>query len=207
MLSKVPAFIWMTAGLAVLFIVAAVIDSTPPEDPTEEPASVRLTPFESDFMLVDHRGVAVRSRELAGAPTLVFFGFTYCPDICPTTLYDLSTLLDELGDDANRLQVLFITVDPERDTVDNMETYLSLFHPAIRGLTGPQDQIDAAARAFFAHHEKTPVEGGDYLMTHNASVYLIGADGAFRETLADDDSEPAKLEKIRRLLVEADTLS
>lgn len=207
MLSKVPSFIWMTAGVVVLFIAAVVIDSAPPEEPTAEPASVRFMPFETDFTLVDDRGAAVRSQELAGKPTLVFFGFTYCPDICPTTLYDLSLLLDELGDDATRLQALFITVDPDRDTVDNMATYLSLFHPAIRGLTGSQHQIDAAARAFFAHHEKMPVEDGDYLMTHNASVYLIGADGAFRGTLGAGDSKAAKLQKIRRLLSGADTLS
>ncbi len=208
-MQNVPLFAWMTAGLVVLYVIAAAVDAGPPEVPDAQPEAVSTSfaPFESDFTLVDHNGTTVNSKTLTGKPTLVFFGFTYCPDICPTTLYDLSTLLDTLGDEAEHLQAMFISVDPERDTVEDIETYLSVFHPSIRGLTGEQDQIDKAVNAFFAYSEKAPLEDGDYLMNHNASVYLIGANGVFLETFAASETEEAKLQKIRRLLSGAGAVS
>jgi protein SCO1/2 len=116
---------------------------------------------------------------MRGKPFLVFFGFTHCPDICPTTLFDISQLLHQLGPDADRTGALFITVDPERDTPAVMKDYLSNFDPHLRGLTGDQASIDAATKAYRVYARKVPLENGDYTMDHTAVVYLMDKDGRF----------------------------
>lgn len=131
------------------------------------------------FQLVDQDGKAVTEKDYAGAPFLVFFGFTHCPDVCPTTLFDMSQAFEALGPDARRIAGLFITVDPERDTPEVMKSYLGSFHPSIRGLTGSPDQVAAAIKAYRAYAKKVPTQGGDYTMDHTAVVYLMGKDGVF----------------------------
>ncbi|WP_029354342.1 SCO family protein [Bosea sp. 117] len=131
------------------------------------------------FQLVDQDGHAVTQDSFSGGPFLVFFGFTHCPDICPTTLFDMSQMLDALGPDARKVAGLFVTVDPERDTPEVMKSYISSFHPAIRGLTGSPEQVAAALKAYRVYARKVPTQGGDYTMDHTAVVYLMGRDGAF----------------------------
>ena len=132
-----------------------------------------------EFDLTDHEGRPVGPDTLVGSPSMVFFGFTYCPDVCPTTLADISGWLDALGRDAEQLNVVFITVDPERDNVDAMAEYVGYFHPAIRGWTGPEEQIALAVEGFRATYEKVPTDSGDYTMNHTASVFLFDAEGRF----------------------------
>jgi cytochrome oxidase Cu insertion factor (SCO1/SenC/PrrC family) len=110
--------------------------------------------IESEFSLVDHTGKAVTDEDFAGKWQLVFFGFTYCPDVCPTTLNDVSVVLEELGDDAEQVQPLFISVDPERDTPKVMADYVANFDPRIVGLTGSPEQVEAAAQAFRVYYAK-----------------------------------------------------
>lgn len=130
------------------------------------------------FALVDQNGRTVTERDMAGRPYLVFFGFTHCPDVCPTTLFQLSELLKALGPRADDLRVLFISVDPERDTPASLKEYLSGFDPRITGLTGDQAAVDAAVRTFRAFARKVPTKDGDYTMEHSAYVYLM--DGTHR---------------------------
>ncbi len=131
------------------------------------------------FHLEDQNGKVVSDADMKGKPFLVFFGFTHCPDICPTTLFDMSQLMQALGPDANRTGALFITVDPERDTPAVMKDYLSNFDPHLRGLTGDQASISAATRAYRVYAKKVPLENGDYTMDHTAVVYLMDKDGRF----------------------------
>jgi protein SCO1 len=131
------------------------------------------------FHLEDQNGKAVSDADMKGKPFLVFFGFTHCPDICPTTLFDMSQLMQALGPDADRTGALFITVDPERDTPAVMKDYLSNFDPHLRGLTGDQASISAATRAYRVYAKKVPLENGDYTMDHTAVVYLMDKDGRF----------------------------
>ena len=116
---------------------------------------------------------------MKGRPFLVFFGFTHCPDICPTTLFDMSQMLHTLGPDAGRIGVLFITVDPERDTPAVLKDYLSNFDPHLRGLTGDPAAVNAALKAFRVYAKKVPLEGSDYTMDHTAVVYLMDKNGRF----------------------------
>lgn len=163
----------------------------------------RPLPFSAmDFRLTDHEGNEVGPQSLVGRPAMVFFGFTYCPDVCPTTLSDISGWLDELGEDAERLNVIFITVDPERDTEEAMAEYVSYFHPAIRGWTGPEEQIARAAEGFRATYEKVTTEGDDYTMNHTASVFLFDAEGQFATMIDNHEPREFAVPKIQRALQE-----
>ena len=139
------------------------------------------------FQLMNQDGQAVDQTLLNGKWTLVFFGFTYCPDYCPTTLGMLEATKAALGDRADDVQIVFISVDPERDTPQALKDYLSSdgFPEGVIGLTGSPEQVKAAADAYRAYYEKVG-EGEDYTMNHSLAVYLIGPDGQFRTTVAEE---------------------
>ena len=130
------------------------------------------------FELVDQDGKAVTDRDLKGKPTLVFFGFANCPDVCPTTLFEMSEILRALGPDAEKANALFVTVDPERDTPSVMKDYLSSFDPHLRGLTGDPAAVTAMTKAYRVYVKKVP-QGDSYTVDHTAIVYLMGKDGRF----------------------------
>src|SRR5712691_9672112 len=131
------------------------------------------------FRLVDQDGRPVSDQDLKGHPFLVFFGFTHCPDVCPTTLFEISEVLRNLGPDADHTAALFVSVDPERDTPEAMRDYLASFDPHIRGLTGDATALAAVAKAYRVYYKKVPLEGGDYTMDHTAIVYLMDKEGRF----------------------------
>jgi len=162
------------------------------------PLSLSLSAME--FRLTDHEGNAVGPETLAGRASMVFFGFTYCPDICPTTLSDISGWLDAMGEDAAAIDVVFITVDPARDTVEAMAEYVGNFHSAIRGWTGAPDEIAQAAEGFRATFEKVPTDGGGYTMNHTASVFLFDAGGRFASTIDYHEPREFAVPKIRRAM-------
>lgn len=153
-----------------------------------------------DFRLTDHEGNSVGPKSLIGRPTMVFFGFTYCPDVCPTTLSDISGWLDELGPDGDEWNVVLITVDPARDTVRAMADYLGYFHPAIRGWTGPEPQIARAAAGFRATYERVPTENGDYTMNHTSGVFLFDAEGLFVTMIDYHEPREFAIPKISRAM-------
>jgi protein SCO1/2 len=131
------------------------------------------------FNLIDQNGKPVTDQDLKGRPALVFFGYTHCPDVCPTTLFDISELMRALGPDAGRAAALFITVDPERDTAPVMKDYLSSFDPHLRAGTGDPKAIEAAEKAYRVYAKKVPGEKGDYSMDHTALIYLMDKQGRF----------------------------
>jgi protein SCO1/2 len=131
------------------------------------------------FQLEDQNGKPVSDQDMKGRPFLVFFGFTHCPDICPTTLFEMSEVMKALGTDADRTGALFITVDPERDTPAALKDYLSNFDPHVHGLTGDPTAIDAALKAYRVYAKKVPLKDGDYTMDHTAVVYLMDRSGRF----------------------------
>ena len=187
--------------------LALVIGWWQVDGPGAEPSIGRrpLPLTEMSFALTDHEGIPVGPKTLVGQPSIVFFGFTFCPDVCPTTLSDISGWLDELGADAERLNTIFISVDPGRDTVDAMAEYVSYFHPAIRGWTGPEPEIARAADGFRASYERVPTEGGDYKMNHTASVFLFNAEGRFVSTIDYHEPREIAVPKIRRAMSGLDT--
>jgi protein SCO1/2 len=136
-------------------------------------------PVGGPFRLTAHDGRAVTEADFKGTPVLMFFGFTHCPDICPTALYEITQVLERLGPDAARVQVLFVSVDPERDTPQLLASYLSSFHPRILGLSGDAAATAGIVRAFRVYAKKVPLTGGDYTIDHSAVVYLLDKDGRF----------------------------
>lgn len=131
------------------------------------------------FRLTDQDGKTVTDETMKGKPFLVFFGFTHCPDICPTTLFEVSEIIGKLGKDADKVNALFITVDPERDTPDKMKDYLQAFDPHLRGLTGDEQAINAAEKAYRVYAKKVPLDSGEYTMDHSTIVYLMDKQGRF----------------------------
>ncbi|WP_390893533.1 SCO family protein [Bosea rubneri] len=131
------------------------------------------------FSLTTAEGKTLTDKDLRGAPFLVFFGFTHCPDICPTKLFEISEVLRAAGTKGEKLRALFISVDPERDTVETLKSYLGSFDPRIIGLTGDRAAIDAAIKAYRGYSKKVPLKDGDYTMDHTALVYLMDKNGGF----------------------------
>jgi protein SCO1/2 len=131
------------------------------------------------FQLTDQAGQIVTEKSLQGRPTLIFFGFTHCPDVCPTSLFEISEVLRAMGRDADRVNAYFISVDPERDTDAAMKDYLSSFDPHLKGLTGGPDAVAKVISGFRVYARKVPLKDGDYTMDHTALIYLMDRDGHF----------------------------
>ncbi len=160
---------------------------------------VEPAPIGGPFALVDQDGNKVTDKDFAGKPSVIFFGYTSCPDVCPTTLLNLSNWLKAIGPDAEKLNVLFISVDPERDTPAHMKEYLSSFDPRIRGLTGTDDQVAAVAKAYRVYYKRIPGEDGGYTMDHSSAIYLMDRAGQFVAPLASQTDERIALERLRKL--------
>jgi protein SCO1/2 len=162
------------AGLALCFGVVLILAGR-----LSSPVAQQIASIGGPFKLVDQNGQVVTDQDLKGRPFLVFFGFTHCPDVCPTTLFEVSEILRALGPDADRARALFITVDPERDTPAAMKDYLSSFDPHLSGLTGDPAEIAAVAKAYRVYFKKVPLDEGNYTMDHTAIVYLMDKTGRF----------------------------
>jgi protein SCO1/2 len=131
------------------------------------------------FQLTDQSGATFTEKDLQGRPTLIFFGFTHCPDVCPTSLFEISEILRAMGKDADRVNALFISVDPERDTAAAMKDYLSSFDPHLKGLTGDPAAVQKVITEYRVYARKVPLKDGDYTMDHTALIYLMDRDGRF----------------------------
>jgi protein SCO1/2 len=156
-------------------------------------------PYGAPFALVDHKGAPITEATFRGQPSAVFFGFTHCPEVCPTTLFELDGWLKKLGDDGKNLRAYFVSVDPERDTAEVMNSYVSNVSDRITGITGEPDKVHAMAKAFGIYWRKVDLEGGDYTMDHTASVILLDGNGAFAGTIAYEENPDAALAKLKRL--------
>ena len=131
------------------------------------------------FQLTDQNGKAVTDKNLKGKPTLIFFGYTHCPDVCPTSLFEISEVLRAMGKDADKVNAVFISVDPERDTPAAMKDYLSSFDPHLEGLSGDPDETAKVITSYRVYAKKVPTKDGDYTMDHTALIYLMDRDGRF----------------------------
>ena len=161
------------AGVASIVLIIVLVSG---RDPVP---SAGASAIGGPFSLIDQDGRPVTDKDLRGRPFLVFFGFTHCPDVCPTALFEISEVLGKLGPEAQRVSALFVTVDPERDTPAQMKDYLSSFNPRLVGLTGDPAAIAAVAKEYRVYVKKVPLDHGDYTMDHTALVYLMDKDGRF----------------------------
>jgi protein SCO1 len=187
----VAAFV---AGLASVFAVLFVV--TKPQ----AGSLMGTAAIGGPFKLTDQNGHSFTDADLKGEPFLVFFGFTHCPDACPTTLLELSDVLDKLGGDADKVRVLFITIDPERDNASALKDYLSAFNSRLVGLTGDLSAVATVAKAYHVYFKKVPLDGGDYTMDHTAIVYLMNKDGRFVTPFSLKRSPQDAADDLRRFL-------
>ena len=156
--------------------------------------------FGKTLELTDHNGQRRTLGEFKGKVVAVFFGFTHCPDACPTTMVELANVAKELGADADKLQVLFVTVDPERDTPQVLKSYVPAFHPTFVGLSGTPDDIARTAKEFKVHFQKQPGKGGSYSVDHSAGTYIYDRDGRLRVFAQYGAGKDALLHDIKMLL-------
>jgi protein SCO1/2 len=167
------------AALLLLAVVITGCDSSP-KAPAFQLTDITGAEFGRDFQLTDHNGKPRALADFKGKVVVVFFGYTRCPDACPTTMGELALVMKELGADAERLQVLFITVDPERDTPAVLSKYAPAFHPGFLGLYGDPDATARTAREFKVFYQKQPLPGGGYVVDHSAGSYIYDTTGRLR---------------------------
>jgi protein SCO1 len=160
----------------------------------------QLIDIREGFHLASSKGGEVDSKDLAGKPYAVFFGYTHCPEVCPTTLYEMSNALVKLGDAAKGFRVFFITVDPERDTVEKMADYIANFDPRMEALVPTAEQLPKLALAFRVYYAKVPTSDGGYVMDHTATVYLITAQGQLGGTISFGEAAELREAKLKKLL-------
>ena len=162
------------AGLVLCFAVVLLVTGRGSAPIIAAPSAIG-----GPFRLTDQNGKTITDQDLKGRPFLVFFGFTHCPEVCPTALFDISEILSKLGPDAEKVNALFVTVDPERDTPEKLKEYLSSFNPRLIGVGGDADALAAVAKAYRVYYKKVPLKDGDYTMDHTAIVYLMDKNGQF----------------------------
>jgi protein SCO1/2 len=161
------------AGLVLFTTVVFIFTGRSPA-PIAMPSAVG-----GPFKLVDQNAKPITDEDMKGHPFLVFFGFTHCPDVCPTTLFEVSEILRAAGPGAKDARALFITVDPERDTPQVLKDYLGSFDPRVIGVTGDSEAVAAVIKSYRVYAKKVPTDGGGYTMDHTAIVYLMDKDGRF----------------------------
>ena len=155
------------------------------------------------FTMVDDEGKTVTEADFKGKPTVMFFGFTHCPDVCPTTLFELAGLMEKLGPEAGKLNYAFVSVDPERDTPGVLHDYIASFDPRIRGLTGTGEQMAKMAKEYRVFYEKVATDDGSYTMDHTATVYLMSPDNKLAGTIDFHESQDVALQKLKNLIAKA----
>ncbi|GHB21305.1 photosynthetic protein synthase I [Pseudovibrio japonicus] len=188
------------AWAAVVVLVAAVSAVTVTKFLDEDVEQAATVTIGGPFELVDGTGQVFTEENLNGKPTLMFFGFTYCPDVCPTTLSDMQGWIENLGPQADDLNFVFVSVDPERDTPDVIADYVAAFDSRVVPLTGSVDQVNQVIKDYRVYARKVPLEDGDYTMDHTAAIYLLDGDQDFVGTISYQEPENTALPKIRKLL-------
>jgi protein SCO1/2 len=195
----VRRWLWLAAAIAGILVGGAMVWKGY-QRPHPAVVSSGAADIGGPFTLIDQHGRPFTDRDLAGKPALVFFGFTYCPEVCPTTLTRMSGWLKALGPGADKLNIVFISVDPERDTPAQMARYLSAFDPRIHGLTGTPAAVDKTADEYRVYHRKVPLPGGSYTMDHSAAIYTLDRKGAVTGVLTYDEPDAKALAALKALI-------
>lgn len=205
-LRQVRHVAWMSIAVSAIVVIGLLLWRAAAPDTVPEPTYTGEADIWAEYALVDHTGRPVTEADYADRWQMVFFGFTHCPDICPTTLAYMASVLDLLGDEADRVAPLFITVDPARDTPSVMAEYVAAFHPRLIGLTGAEENVTATMGAFktWAERVEDPAAPDGYSMAHAGYIYLMGPEGRFIDVYQERDQPPeAMAEEILTRMKEA----
>ncbi|KFB09711.1 SCO family protein [Nitratireductor basaltis] len=185
--------------IAIIVVMAAAVGYMTYQWYRSEPEVVS---FGTPFQLVNQDGEPVTEEAFKGSPTALFFGFTHCPDVCPTTLFEMQSWLEQLGAEAEDLDVYFVTVDPERDTPEILKAYVGNFSDRIQAITGEPEKVAEMVKGFRIFSRRVELEDGDYTMDHTASVMLLDRKGDFFGTIAYEENPETAIAKLRRLINE-----
>lgn len=196
-LAKVRLALWIVLGLVAAGMVVMLWRQSEPQSSVTQ---AELGTIGGPFTLVGTDGKSFSSDRLNGRPAAIFFGFTHCPDVCPTTLARLSKLRRELGKGDDALSIVFVSVDPERDTPAEIGNYLKLFNTPVVGLTGNANQIEQVKKQFGIYSRKVEQPSGGYSVDHTATVILLDRNGEFVATLAPEEGNAVALDKLRRIV-------
>lgn len=196
-LARLRAGLWVAAGVSVLIALAVIYDrGHPPGDPASQYASA----FGGPFVLTAPDGSSVTDKTLAGKPYAIFFGFTRCPDVCPTSLARMARLRKQLGPDGAKFNIVFVSVDPGHDKPADIGNYVALFGTPIIGLTGTEAQLAQIKKGYGVYSAKVLQPGGDYTIDHTAAIYLMTARGDFSGTIDTQEPDATALAKLKRLI-------
>ncbi|MBN8817652.1 MAG: SCO family protein [Sphingomonas sp.] len=195
------ARLWLWALVGIVAFALGTLLAVQWLKPAQSPAGTTApSDIGTRFTLVDRDGKPVTPQTLKGTPYAIFFGFTRCPDICPTTLNRMAHLRKAMGKDGEKFRIVFVSVDTGHDKPADVGAYVDLFGTPILGLTGSEQQIADAAKSFRVFYQKVPVEGGDYTIDHSAFVVLMDRDGHMQSLLSDHDSDASAIAELRRLI-------
>lgn len=175
----------------------------PPVIEKKQPAALRQPTIGGPFVLTDQNGKTVTEADFAGRYMMVFFGYTFCPDVCPTAMQAVTDALDLLGPRGEKIDPVFISIDPERDTPAVIKSFVGNFHPRLTGLTGAMEQIIDVAKAYKVYFSKVREKGAaeeDYMMNHSSVIYVMGPDGAFVTHFTHGTSPETMAERLKELL-------
>ena len=189
----------LLAGLVILG-VGAFLALSLHETPRGAAGTLLASAIGGPFRLVDQNGKTVTDGDLKGKWSLVYFGYTHCPDACPTALNDISIALDELGPKRDAVRPVFITVDPERDTAEVLKAYVTSFDAPIMALTGTPEEIAQAAKEYRVYYAKHPEAGGDYSMDHSSVIYVMDPEGRFTASFTHENTPEDIAERLKKLL-------
>ena len=192
----------MALAIVLVFVIVGVFIGWLQSRPDASQTKASGGPVIAEFTLLDHEGKKVVKLDVLGRPSLWFFGFTNCPDVCPTMLASLSVVLSKGKFEKDQIGVYFVSVDPERDTPAVLKTYLASFDARIRGITGDPTEIGKLAKSLGIYHAKVDTGGGAYSVDHSALVVQLDSRGEFFGTIAYDEAQEAAIAKVRRLVLE-----
>lgn len=187
--------LWVVVAFATAGMVGLFLWPEP-----EPPAALPGEPFGKPFALIDHNGDRITEAAFEGKPAAVFFGFTHCPEICPTTLYELNGWLEKADPSGDQISAFFVTVDPERDDAAALKDYVTAISGRIVGITGDPASIATMLRDYHVYAKKIPLDDGDYTMDHNASVFLLDGKRRFVGTINYNEASDTALAKLQRLM-------
>jgi protein SCO1/2 len=197
MLGRLRAGLWVLVGIAAL--AGIWIATRPAPGPEVQSTDQPLASIGGPFTLTGGDGKPFSSSKLQGKPAAIFFGFTHCADVCPTTIARLTKLRRQLGKGDEGFAIIFISVDPERDRPEEVGRYAELFGSPVIGLTGSQAAIGQVKKQFGVYSAKVPQQGGDYSVDHTSTIFLLDRQGRFIATLAPEESDQVALDKLRRV--------
>ena len=197
-----PRFVLVAAALAALVILGAgvFLALTLRDNPRGAAGTMLASAIGGPFRLIDQNGKTVTDADLKGKWSLVYFGYTHCPDACPTALNDISIALEDLGTKRDAVRPVFITVDPERDTPETLKAYVTSFDAPILALTGTPDEVAQAAKGYRVYYAKHPEAGGDYSMDHSSVIYVMDPQGRFTASFTHESTPEQIAERLKKLL-------